>query len=101
MCRKYNAREVAVIRARGSLDSRRSMHVRSRFGSSFQVFTNFTIFFSRFFSSVVDCLKIIERVATTCDKVGAIICEGKRGDFHSLAEGCRSESSANFEHSVP
>ena len=27
-------------------------------------------FFSRFFSSVVDCLKIIERVATTCDKVG-------------------------------
>lgn len=58
-------------------------------------------FFSRFFSSVVDCLKIIERVATTCDKVGAIICEGKRGDFHSLAEGCRSESSANFEHSVP
>lgn len=70
MCGKYNAREVAVIRARGSLDSRRSMHVRSRFLSSFQVFTNFTIFFFSSFSSVVDCLKIIERVATTCGKVG-------------------------------
>ena len=70
MCGKYNAREVAVIRARGSLDSRRSMLVLSRFRSSFQVFTNFTIFFFSSFSSVVDCLKIIERVATTCDKVG-------------------------------
>ena len=27
-------------------------------------------FFFSSFSSVVDCLKIIERVATTCDKVG-------------------------------
>ena len=27
-------------------------------------------FFLSSFSSVVDCLKIIERVATTCDKVG-------------------------------